>query len=147
MSSARAAALPSAVEAGEIITAGRYATLADVLRDDEAVLYRAWIAHKTVHQPRCGEDCEAAGAGGRETESASYLHARGHAAAITDPGDPGFGEDESIDDESQVFRLCAFDLLQLDPCGSGTPARRYSLGFAVGIPEMSFPQFLCACLK
>ncbi len=40
-------------------TASRYATLADVLRDDEAVLYRAWIAGKTVHQPRCGEDCEA----------------------------------------------------------------------------------------
>ena len=40
-------------------TASRYATLADVLRDDEAVLHRAWIAHKTVHQPRCGEDCEA----------------------------------------------------------------------------------------
>ena len=29
------------------------------LRDDEAVLYRAWIAHTTVHQPRCGETCEA----------------------------------------------------------------------------------------
>lgn len=39
----------------------RYATLAGVLRDDEAVLYRAWVAHKTVHQGpgRCGSDCEA----------------------------------------------------------------------------------------
>jgi hypothetical protein len=33
--------------------------MASVLRDDEAVLYRAWVAHKTVHQPRCGEGCEA----------------------------------------------------------------------------------------
>jgi hypothetical protein len=57
--SARAAALPSAVEVGAMTTASRYATLADVLRDDEAVLYREWIAHKTVHQPRCGEDCDA----------------------------------------------------------------------------------------
>jgi hypothetical protein len=40
-------------------TASRYATLAGVLRDDEPVLHRAWIAHKTVHQPWCGEDCEA----------------------------------------------------------------------------------------
>jgi hypothetical protein len=44
---------------GAVTTASRYATLADVLHDDEAVLYRAWIAHKTVHQPRYGEDCEA----------------------------------------------------------------------------------------
>jgi hypothetical protein len=35
------------------------ARTAAVLHDDEAVLYRAWIAHKTVHQPRCGENCEA----------------------------------------------------------------------------------------
>jgi hypothetical protein len=30
-----------------------------VLRDDEAMLYRAWVAHTTVHQPRCDEHCEA----------------------------------------------------------------------------------------
>lgn len=41
------------------MTRSRYATTADVLRDDEVVLYRAWIAHTTVHQPRCGEGCEA----------------------------------------------------------------------------------------
>jgi hypothetical protein len=57
--SARAAALPSALEVEAMTTASRYATLTDVLRDDEAVLHRAWIAHKTVHQPRCGQDCEA----------------------------------------------------------------------------------------
>jgi len=37
----------------------RYTALADVLREDEVVLHRAWVAHTTVHQPRCGEDCQA----------------------------------------------------------------------------------------
>lgn len=39
---------------------GRYADLVSVLAEDEAVLYRAWIAHTTVHQQptKCGDDCE-----------------------------------------------------------------------------------------
>jgi cysteine sulfinate desulfinase/cysteine desulfurase-like protein len=42
---------------GPMTVTSRYATLAEVLRDDEAVLYRAWIAHKTVHQ--CDDGCKA----------------------------------------------------------------------------------------
>jgi hypothetical protein len=49
--SVQVATLPSTVEMGAMTTASEYATLPDALRNDEAVLYRAWIAHKTVHQP------------------------------------------------------------------------------------------------
>jgi hypothetical protein len=52
--------LPSRLGAehvGPMTVTSRYATLAEVLRDDEAVLYRTWIAHKTVHQ--CGGGCQA----------------------------------------------------------------------------------------
>jgi hypothetical protein len=68
-------------------TASRYATVADVLHDDEAVLHRAWIAHKTVHQPRRGEDCEARQCWRtRGTESESRSHARGELLLVVGPG-------------------------------------------------------------
>ena len=41
------------------MTRSRNAAITDVLSNDESVLYRAWVAHTTVHQPRCGEDCAA----------------------------------------------------------------------------------------
>ncbi len=51
----------AAAKCSKRMAESRYATLAGVLRDDEAVLYRAWVAHKTVHQrpSKCGDDCEA----------------------------------------------------------------------------------------
>jgi hypothetical protein len=68
-------------------TASRYATLANVLRDDEAVLHRAWIAHKTVHQPRCGEDCEARQVlEDARDRTPSCSHARGELLLVVGPG-------------------------------------------------------------
>ena len=85
--SARAAALPSVVEVGAMTTASRYATLADVLRDDEASCPGRGLptrpstnrgVPRTARRGRCWRT--------RGTESASCSHARGELLLIVGPG-------------------------------------------------------------